>query len=62
MPLYALVRLADKAIVDTRDFADAPPDIARKGASWLPLLVTDPSFDPATQVKSDSSPANVLSF
>jgi hypothetical protein len=52
MPLYALVRLADKAIIDTRDFADAPPDVARKGIEWLPVEVTDPACDPATQVKS----------
>jgi hypothetical protein len=52
MPLYALVRLADKAVIDTRDFADAPPDVTRKGIEWLPVEVTDPACDPATQVRS----------
>jgi hypothetical protein len=52
MPLYALVRLADDAVVETRDFADPPPDVTRKGIRWLPMEVTDPACDPATQVKS----------
>jgi hypothetical protein len=52
MSLYALVRLADNAVVDTRDFADAPPDVSRKGIEWLPVEVTDPAYDLATQVKS----------
>jgi hypothetical protein len=52
MSLYALVSLADKVVVDTRDFADVPPDVTRKGIEWLPVEVTDPACDPATQVKS----------
>jgi hypothetical protein len=52
MPLYALVGIADDTILDMRDFADVPPDLTRKGIRWLPVAVTDPAFDPATEVKA----------
>lgn len=52
MATYVLVRPADNAILDQRDFPDAPPDVTRKGIAWLPLVVSEPAFDPATQVKT----------
>ena len=52
MSTYALVQLSDSAVLDTRDFAGIPPDVTRKGIQWLPLVVTDPAFDPATEVKT----------
>ena len=47
---YALV--VEGSILEWRDFADTPPDLARKGVAWLPVEITDPPFDPATQVRS----------
>lgn len=52
MSIYVQVRLADNAIGEKRDFASAPPDMTRKGFVWLPLVVTDPAFDPSTQVRT----------
>lgn len=52
MSIYVQVRLADNAVGEQRDFANAPPDMTRKGFVWLPLVVTDPTFDPTTQVRS----------
>lgn len=52
MATYVLVRSTDGAIIDQRDFAETPPDVTRKGIAWRPLVVTDPAFDPATQVKT----------
>jgi hypothetical protein len=52
MTTYVQVRLADNAVGEEREFNDAPPDTSRKGFVWLPLAVTDPAFDPATQVRS----------
>ena len=52
MSTYALVQLSDSAVLDTRDFAGIPPDVTRKGIQWLPLVVTDSAFDPATQVRT----------
>jgi hypothetical protein len=59
MAIYALVRLADEAVVDRRDFAEPPPDLSRKGVRWLPLVVTDPPFDAATEVRTGPA-ASVL--
>lgn len=52
MTMYVQVRLADNALGEERDFIDAPPDVSRKGIAWKPLVVTDPAFDPATQVRT----------
>lgn len=52
MSTYALVQLSDSAVLDTRDFAGIPPDVTRKGIQWLPLVVTDSAFAPATQVRT----------
>lgn len=52
MSIYVQVRLSDNAVGEQRDFASAPPDMTRKGFVWLPLVITDPAFDPATQVRS----------
>lgn len=52
MTTYVQVRLADNAMGEQREFADVPPDMSRKGFVWLPLAITDPAFDAATQVRS----------
>lgn len=50
MAEYALIEIATNAIREFREFAEAPPDVTRKGVKWLPVAVTDPA-PTATQVK-----------
>lgn len=50
MSEYALIEIATNTIREYRDFAEAPPDVTRKGVRWLPVAVTDPA-QTATQVK-----------
>lgn len=48
---YALVDQVN-AILELRDFASTPNDPTGKGWRWLPIIITDPAFDPATQVRT----------
>lgn len=47
---YAAVQSG--VILERRDFASAPPDMTRKGFTWLPVIRTDPDYDATTQVKT----------
>lgn len=52
MTLYALIA-ATGQVRETREFAATPPDLmASEGVRWLPIIITDPAFDPATQVRT----------
>lgn len=39
-------------VVELRQFAAPPPNMSRKGFVWLPVEVTDPPFNPTTQLRS----------
>lgn len=43
---------AGNAVIGFENHAVQPPNPAGKGWRWLPVEVTDPAFDPATQVRS----------
>lgn len=49
--LYALIDTTG-AVSEMRDFATAPPNLARKGIEWRPVVITDPAFDPVTQIRT----------
>lgn len=50
MPTYVLIKSGN--IIETRDYPTQPADIPHKQIVWLPLEVTKPNFDSATQVRT----------